>query len=421
MQLPFRMTIRFLIVAVVTVGLAAGVTAIFSVRQPVVYVGVLHSLSGTMEISEKEVAMVTVAAFEEINKAGGILGHRIVPVVADGASDSCRFAGEARRLIKERRAQALFGCWTSASRKAVKPVVEQTQSLLFYPVQYEGFEASPNIVYLGQVPNQQIRPAVKYAIDHFGKRFYLVGSNYVFPRTANRYIKDIAGILQAGIVGETYIPLGGSDFTETVAQIRAVKPDVILNTLNGESNLYFFRALYKAGIHPSDIPVISFSIGENEVKKMGEKIPREALAGQYVASSYFDSLKTSKNDSFKAFLKVYQITSSPGDAMEAAYNGVYIYKQAVEECGSFDPRIVARCIPIQSFNGAGGILYVDPLNNHAWKKSRIGRIAPSLAFEIVFDSMRPLEPQPYPSYKTLKEWESIVRDFNCPLQCKEQQ
>lgn len=410
------------ILAVIGV-LLIGITVIFLTvarkREPDVRVGILHSLSGTMEISEREVAMVTAAAFEEINERGGIMGRRIVPLVADGASDPCTFAREARRLIEHDGVKALFGCWTSASRKAVKPIVEQNNGLLFYPVQYEGFEASPNIVYLGQVPNQQIRPAIKYAIDHFGKRFYLVGSDYVFPRAANRYIRDLAGIMEAGIVGETYIPLGGSDFAATAARIKALKPDVIFNTLNGENNLYFFRALYEEGVRASDIPVISFSIGENEVKKMGKKIPVDALAGHYAAASYFDSIESKENESFKAFLKRHRIRSSPGDAMEAAYNGVQIYKQAVMECGSFDPRIVARCLPMQSYYGAEGIVYIDASNNHAWKTSRIGRITPSLSFEIVFDSMQPIQPQNYPTYKTIEEWESIVQGFDGSSQCGE--
>ncbi|MFA5215657.1 urea ABC transporter substrate-binding protein [Sulfuricurvum sp.] len=378
----------------------------------VIRVGILHSLSGTMAISEKDVAQVTMAAFQEINAQGGILGHRIEPIIADGRSDPIIFAQQAKKLIELTGVQAIFGCWTSSSRKEVKPVIEAHKSLLFYPVQYEGFEASPNIIYLGQTPNQQIRPAIKYAIDHFGKDFFLVGSDYIFPRAANLYIKDMASLLGVRIKGEAYIPLGGSDFKAIVHAIKTQKPNVILNTLNGDSNLYFFRELHDQGIHPSDIPVISFSIAESENQKMGKIIPSDALIGDYAAWSYFGSLTSPENTAFKAFLKKYQINALPTDAMEAAYNGVHIYKQAVEECGSFDPQIVMRCIPMQSYNGAGGILYIDPNNNHSWKNSRIGRINNALGFDIVYDSMTPIQPENYPAYKSVQEWNEQMQLYH---------
>jgi urea transport system substrate-binding protein len=188
-------------------------------------VGVLHSLSGTMKISEKDVADVTVAAFQEINANGGILGHRIEPIVVDGKSNPEQFGIEAKKLIQEKKVKAIFGCWNSSSRKEVKPVVEKYNHLLFYPVQYEGFETSPNIVYLGQTPNQQIRPAIKYAMDHFGKTFFLVGSDYIFPHAANLYIKDFSSVLKNRVVGEAYLPLGGKNFKEIVQDIKLKKTE----------------------------------------------------------------------------------------------------------------------------------------------------------------------------------------------------
>lgn len=396
---------KFFILFITVVVFAASAIWMFLPKKlPVVNVGVLHSLSGTMAISEKEVAEVTIAAFKEINEKGGILGHKIEPILADGRSDPTIFAQEAQNLIQNKHVKAIFGCWTSSSRKEVKPVVEHYNNLLFYPVQYEGFEASPNIIYLGQTPNQQIRPAIKYAIDHFGKDFFLVGSDYIFPHAANLYIKDMASILGIRVKGESYIPLGGTDFKAIVHAIKTQKPKVILNTLNGDSNLYFFRELHDQGIHASDIPIISFSIAETEIQKMGEQIPHDALIGHYASWSYFGSLKSKENTEFKAFLKKYHINAIPSDAMEAAYNGVHIYKQAIEECGSFEPQIVQRCIPMQSFSGAGGILYIDPNNNHSWKNSRIGRINNTLTFDIVYDSMTPIQPENYPAYKSVQEW-----------------
>lgn len=384
-------------------------------KRPTVKVGILHSLSGTMAISETSVAEVSVAAFEEINENGGILGHTIVPVLRDGKSDPRTFAEEAETLIEEEKVKALFGCWTSSSRKEVKRIIEKHNHLLFYPVQYEGFEASANIIYLGQTPNQQIRPAIKYAIDHFGTEFALVGSDYIYPHAANLYIKDMAAILGLHLRGEYYKKLGERDFKTIVEKIKKNPPRVIFNTLNGDSNLYFFRELYRQGIRASTLPVISFSIGDTEIQQMGKVLPPEALIGHYASWSYFSALDSGKNRAFKDFLKKYRIDAVATDAMEAAYNGVQIYKQAVEECRSFEPFIVRRHIPMQSFEGPGGIIYIDPRNNHAWKSSRIAQINRALTFDIVYDSSAPIEPQNYPSYKSVQEWNEQMSQFYIPL------
>lgn len=403
---------KILIILFLVLLVTIGVWVFLLKKAPSTPVGILHSLTGTMAISEKEVAQVTLAAFKEINEQGGILGHQIEPVISDGESNPAIFARKAQKLIRTNHVKAIFGCWTSSSRKEVKPIIEHYNNLLFYPVQYEGFEASPNIIYLGQTPNQQIRPAIKYAIDHFGKDFFLVGSDYIFPRAANLYIKDMAAILGVNVKGEFYVPLGGTDFSAIVHAIKIQKPKVILNTLNGDSNLYFFRELYAQGIDSSKIPVISFSIAEEENQKIGEKIPHEALIGHYASWSYFGSLKSKENSAFKIFLKKNHINALPTDAMEAAYIGVHIYKQAVEECGSFEPTIVIRCVPMQSFNGAGGILYIDPNNNHSWKNSRIGRINRSLLFDIVYDSVTPIQPENYPAYKSVQEWNNQMEEYH---------
>jgi urea transport system substrate-binding protein len=384
-------------------------------KHPTVKVGILHSLSGTMAISETSVANVSIAAFAEINENGGILGHTIVPVLSDGKSDPRTFAEEAETLIEVEKVKALFGCWTSSSRKEVQRIIEKHDHLLFYPVQYEGFEASANIIYLGQVPNQQIRPAIKYAIDHFGTEFALVGSDYIFPHAANLYIKDMSAILGLQLRGEYYVKLGGRDFKTIVERIKKDPPRVIFNTLNGDSNLYFFRELYRQGIRASHIPVISFSIGDTEVQQMGKSLPPDALVGHYASRSYFSSLDSSKNRAFKNFLKKYRIDAVATDAMEAAYNGIQMYKQAVEECRSFEPYIVRRYIPMQSFEGAGGIIYIDPRNNHAWKNSRIAQLNRALTFDIVYDSSALIEPQNYPSYKSVQEWNDQMNQFYIPL------
>jgi urea transport system substrate-binding protein len=377
-----------------------------------VKVGILHSLSGTMKISEKDVADVTIAAFKEMNEKGGILGHTIEPVVVDGKSDPEHFESEAEKLITEKKVNAIFGCWNSSSRKKLKPIVEKHNHLLFYPVQYEGFESSPNIIYLGQTPNQQIRPAIKFAMDHFGKTFFLVGSDYIFPRAANLYIKDFSSVLKNSIIGEAYVPMGGTDFKTIVQEIQTKKPNVIFNTLNGDSNIAFFRELHRQGIDAQRIPVISFSISDAEVKQMGKFLPPEALIGHYASWSYFGSIKSPENEAFKQFLKRYAIHATPTDAMEAAYNGVQIYKQAVEECQSFEPDILRRCLPMQSFKGAGGIIYIDNKNNHSWKSSRIGRVNRNLEFEIILDTSTPTKAEPYPSYRSVQEWDEKMKDYH---------
>jgi urea transport system substrate-binding protein len=201
-------------------------------------IGVLHSFSGTMQESERHVADAVVLAVDEINENGGVLGKDIEIVAADGRSDPKVFAKEAKRLIEQEKVKAIFGCWTSASRKAVKPIVEEYNNLLFYPVQYEGLEMSKNIFYTGMVANQQLFPAVKWASKNLGGRFYLVGSDYIFPRTANFILKDLAGFHSCTILGEKYIPLGGKDVKSIVDDIEKTKPSVIFNTINGDSNKY---------------------------------------------------------------------------------------------------------------------------------------------------------------------------------------
>jgi urea transport system substrate-binding protein len=226
-------------------------------------VGVLHSLGGTMAASETVVVDATVFAIDEINRNGGLLGRPVKVVVGDGQSDPAIFAKEAERLIGEEQVSTVFGCWTSASRKTVKPIFEKHDHLLIYPVQYEGLETSPCIIYMGSAPNQQIIPAVRWAATNLKKKkVFLVGSDYVFPRTANEVIKDQLKLFGAQVVGEKYLPLGSQKVDPVVEAIRQSKPDMIMNTINGDTNTAFFHALRAAGIRPNDIPTLSFSVGE---------------------------------------------------------------------------------------------------------------------------------------------------------------
>lgn len=368
-------------------------------------VGILHSLTGTMAVSELPVVDATLLAIEEINETGGILGRLIEPVVADGKSDWPTFASEAERLITKEKVSVVFGCWTSASRKTVQPIFEKYDHLLFYPVQYEGLEQSPNIVYLGAAPNQQIIPAVMWSMENLGKRFFLVGSDYVFPRTANAIIAEYVKARRGEILGEEYIVLGDNDAAGVVQSILDAQPDVILNTLNGEINVSFFEELRRVGIHPDDIPVMSFSIGENELAAM--KV--EGMEGDYACWNYFQSIKNQPNTEFvTAFKAKYGESRVLGDPMEAAHIGVNLWAQAVRQAGSDAPAEVNRVIGGGSMNAPEGIVSIDLQNRHLWKTVRIGRINREGQFDIVWTSDKPVRPNPYPGHRTKPEWDAFL-------------
>ncbi|MDD5085251.1 MAG: urea ABC transporter substrate-binding protein [Candidatus Omnitrophica bacterium] len=377
----------------------------FVPKEPI-KVGILHSLSGTMALSEKPVVDATLMAIEEINAKGGLLGRKVEAVVADGCSDELIFAREAKRLIAEEKVNVVFGCWTSASRKAVKPVFEKYKHLLFYPVQYEGLEESPNIIYTGAAPNQQIIPAVKWCFDNLGKRFFLAGSDYVFPHVANRIIKDQVTALKGEIVGEEYMLLGNKNAKGLADKIIEAKPDVILNTINGDSNIYFFKELRRAGITPDKIPVMSFSIAESEVRDIGTGI----MAGDYAAWNYFQSVDTEQNKrfvgNFKRKFGPDQVTSDP---MEAGYFGVYLWAETVKYIGSFKTDKVRNSVSRQSFMAPEGMVYVDHGNHHTWKIVRIGKVNKAGQFDIVWSSEKLVRPAPYPPYRTKSEWNNFLK------------
>ncbi len=368
-------------------------------------VGILHSLTGTMAISEKPVVDSTLMAIDEINQQGGILGRKVEPIVVDGHSDWPTFANEAERLILEEKVSTVFGCWTSASRKTVKPVFEKLNHLLFYPVQYEGLEQSKNIIYTGAAPNQQIIPAIKWCFDNLGKKFFLVGSDYVFPRTANEIIKDILNVLEGEIVGEEYILLGSDDVDAVVKRIIEVQPDVILNTINGDSNIHFFRKLSEKGISPDKIPTMSFSIAEDELRELGV----EYMVGNYASWNYFQCLETEENKGFvERFKKKYGRHRVTDDPMEAGYFGVYLWAQAVREAGTDNVNKVRRTIRNQSYSAPEGMVYVDSKNNHVWKTVRIGRIKEDGQFDILWSSEKPVRPVPYPAYRSKSQWNNFL-------------
>ncbi|MDP3878644.1 MAG: urea ABC transporter substrate-binding protein [Methylobacter sp.] len=375
----------------------------YAIPVPPIKIGVLHSLTGTMAVSEKPLVDAVHLAVEEINSQGGLLGQRVEIVVADGQSDSTVFAKEAERLIEQERVSALFGCWTSDCRKKVKPVVEKHRHLLFYPVQYEGMEQSPHILYTGSAPNQQVVPGARWAMQTFGRRVYLLGSDYVFPRTANLIIADLLNASGGEIVGERYLPLGSSDMQAVIEDIIQKKPDVVLNTLNGDSNAAFFFALIKAGLN--DQPLVSFSVEENGMSawKGGQ------LTRHYGVWSYFQSLPGEENQRFVAAYQTRFGTDRViSDPVEAAYVGVKLWAQAVQDANSTEPGRVNSTLLRQSIKSPSGIASVDPDTRHLWKMMRVGKVRPDGQFKQVFASNSALRPQPWPTYRNRGAWQTLL-------------
>lgn len=396
-----------LIIVILMALLAMCVAVLFSMHgnaRPVIKVGVLHSLSGTMAASEKPLVEALQLAMEEANAEGGINGQIIEAVVADCRSDAAYCAQQAERMITVEGVSALFGCWTSTCRKALKPVVEQHQHLLFYPVQYEGIEISPNIIYTGAAPNQQIIPGVNWALEKLGKRVYLVGSDYVLPRMANIIIKDLLGAQGGVLAGERYLEPGEKSMDALAADIARQRPQVVLNTLNGDSNAYFFAALEKAGL--STLPLVSFSVEEGAMQAWGGS----RLARHYAVWSYFQSLPGEKNQRFvaawQARFGAERMTSAP---MEASYIGMQLWVQAAREAASAEPLLVQRTILRQTLNAPEGMVAVDAESRHLWKTPRIGKVRPDGQFDIVWDTDKAQQPVPFPSYRFRDEWLALLQ------------
>ncbi|MFJ3670934.1 urea ABC transporter substrate-binding protein [Streptomyces sp. NPDC090106] len=373
-------------------GSSSDKAAKIDVSGDTVKVGLLNSLSGTMAISEVTVRDSLKLAIEEINASGGVLGKKIEPISEDGASDWPTFAEKAQKLIKEDGVAATFGCWTSASRKAVKPVFEKNRSLLFYPVQYEGLEESPYIFYTGATTNQQIVPGLDYLKSKGLKKLYLVGSDYVFPRTANKEIKAYAKANGMTILGEDYAPLGSTEFSTIANKVKASKADAVFNTLNGDSNVAFFKEYKSAGLTAKSMPVVSVSIAEEEVKSIGTQY----LAGQLTAWNYYQTTEGAANAKFvKAYQAKYGQDKPTSDPMEAAYTSVYLWKAMVEKAKSFDPEKVKAASDGITFEAPEGKVTVDGASQHVYKTARIGEIGTDGQIKEVWNSGSPIKPDPF--------------------------
>ncbi|MFN8075509.1 MAG: urea ABC transporter substrate-binding protein [Kineosporiaceae bacterium] len=370
----------------------SGAAATADTSGDTVKVGLVNSLSGTMAISEVTVRDSITLAIDEINAAGGVMGKKLSPVGEDGASDPAVFAKKATKLIEQDKVAAVFGGWTSSSRKAMLPVFESKKSLLFYPVQYEGLEQSPYIFYTGATTNQQIVPGLDYLKSIGKKKVFLVGSDYVFPRTANKIIQKYAAANGISITGEEYAPLGSTEFATIVQKVKSSGSDAVFNTLNGDSNVAFFKQYQGAGLTAAAVPVVSVSIAEEESKAIGVQY----LKDQLTAWNYYQTTPGDANTKFVAAYKAkYGADKPTSDPMEAAYVSVYLWKAMVEKAGSFDVEKVKAAADGVTFDAPEGKVTIDGATQHIYKTARVGKIGADALITEVWNSGSPVKPDPY--------------------------
>ncbi len=407
---------KMALAALVAFSLSSGAMA----ADDTIKVGIMHSLSGTMAISEASLKDEMLMLIEEQNKKGGLLGKKLEPVVVDPASDWPLFAEKSRELLTKDKVAAVFGCWTSVSRKAVLPVFEELNGLLFYPVQYEGEESSRNIIYTGAAPNQQSIPAIDYLMNDIGvKRWVLAGTDYVFPRTANKIIE--AYLKQHGVAAEdimiNYTPFGHSDWQSIVSEIKsfgsAGKKTAVVSTLNGDANVPFYKELSNQGISAADIPVMAFSVGEEELSG----IDTAPLEGHLAAWNYFQSFESKENsefiEKFRAFTKnPKRVTNDP---MEAHYIGFNLWVKAVEKAGTTDvDKVLDTIVGTKTPNLTGGTAEVLP-NHHITKPVLIGEIQPDGQFAVVWETDKEVKGDAWSDY--LEGSKDLIADWTAPVKC----
>jgi urea transport system substrate-binding protein len=367
-----------------------------AITDDTVTVGILHSITGTMAISETGSVEAEKLAIEQINAAGGVLGRQIKIIQEDGASDWPNFAEKAKKLLASDHCAAVFGCWTSALRKAVLPVFEQYNGMLYYPTFYEGLEQSKNVIYTGQEATQQILAGLDWVNRTKGaKTFYLIGSDYIWPRTSNKIArKHIEGHLTGcKVVGEDYFPLGHTQFNSVINKIKLVKPDVIFASVVGGSNVAFYKQMKAAGVDLSKQTLLTISVTEDEIEGIGG----ENIAGAYACMKYFQSLDNPNNKAFvAAFKKDYGPKSVIGDVTQAAYLGPWLWKLTVEKAGSFDVDKIAAASGGVEFKGAPeGYVRIHE-NHHLWSKTRVGRARTDGQYDVVFETADLVQPDPFP-------------------------
>jgi urea transport system substrate-binding protein len=410
-----KLTIAGASAAALLVGQAA-------IAADTIKVGVLHSLSGTMAISETTLKDAMLMLIDEQNKKGGLLGKQLEPVVVDPASNWPLFAEKARELITQEKVDVVFGCWTSVSRKSVLPVFEELNGMLFYPVQYEGEESSRNVFYTGAAPNQQAIPAVEYLMSEDGgsvERWVLAGTDYVYPRTTNKILESF--LKSKGVAAEdimiNYTPFGHSDWQTIVADIKRFasegKKTAVVSTINGDANVPFYKELANQGIDAADVPVVAFSVGEEELAG----IDTSNLVGHLAAWNYFMSVDTPENDAFiekwHAFIgDEKRVTNDP---MEAHAIGFQMWVQAVQQAGTTDVDAVRQAMYGQTVRSPSGFDVVMNTNHHLSKPVLIGEIQEDGQFEIVWETDGPIVGDAWTDY--LPESAKLTADWTYPWVC----
>jgi urea transport system substrate-binding protein len=394
--------------------MSASLTVLAANDKGPIKVGILHSLSGTMAISETALKDMALMTIDDINKHGGVLGRQLEPVVVDPASNWPLFAEKARQLLSKDKVAVTFGCWTSVSRKSVLPVYKELDGLLFYPVQYEGEELERNVFYTGAAPNQQAIPAVEYLMSKDGgsaKRFVLLGTDYVYPRTTNKILRAYLnkhGVSDADIM-EEYTPFGQSDYQTIIAKIKKFssegKKTAVISTINGDSNVPFYKELGNQGLKATDVPVMAFSVGEEELRGVDTK----PLVGELAAWNYFMTLNNPVNNAWKsewaAYAKSHKLPGADkpltNDPMEATYIGIHMWKQAVEKAGTTNVDKVIAAVGGQEFKAPDGFtIEMDPKNHHLHKPVFIGEVRADGQFNVVWKSAGPIKAQPWSPYIT---------------------
>jgi urea transport system substrate-binding protein len=399
-----------------------------SAKEDTIKVGILHSLSGTMAISETSLKDMALMTIDQINREGGLLGKKIEPVVVDPASNWPLFAEKARQLLQKDQVAAVFGCWTSVSRKSVLPVFEELNGLLFYPVQYEGEESSWNVFYTGAAPNQQAIPAVEYLMSAAGggaKRFVLLGTDYVYPRTTNKILRHFLkqkGIPETAIM-EEYTPFGHSDYQTIVARIKKFSSGgrtAVISTINGDSNVPFYKELANQKISADQIPVMAFSVGEEELRGLDTS----ALVGHLAAWNYFMSIDTPQNKKFvsdwKNWVKKEKLAGGDkrvtNDPMEATWIGIRMWAQAVMQAGSTNVDAVRQALANQTVQAPSGfVAQMDGKNHHLHKPVFIGEIMDNGQFQIVWKTKGPIRAEPWSKF--VPESSKRVADWTYPWSC----
>jgi urea transport system substrate-binding protein len=372
---------------------ASGLWSVNAFAAEPVKLGLLHSLTGTIAIAEASLVEAEKLAIEEINAAGGVLGRKIEAVIEDGASENPVFAEKAKKLLERDKVAAIVGCYTSASRKAVLPALNRAKGLLYYPTYYEGQEQDKYVMYPSQEATQSVIAAIEWMAKEKGKTFFLVGSDYIYPRTCNKIAKPTISKLGGKVLGEEYAPLGHTEFSSIINKIKAAKPDCIYSTVVGGSNVAFYKQLKAAGLDGMKQVLLSTVVSENEIEGIG----KENAAGYYACMGYFQSIKNPANERFvKAFKAKFGQDRVIGDPMQVAYNSVYLWKAAVEKAKSFDvDKVIAASAGLE-LDAAEGKIRVHANNHHVWKKVRVGRARPDGQFDIVWEAPNLIEPNPFP-------------------------